>query len=140
MQDEELATYLEKVHAIYSGEVSEIKQSTIDPDSKINFLGKELELMADFRLGELKKSQTIKTLQDIQAEMVLEKEKLDAQLIEKNISTVHYADQVNANILKFLNESKKNLGEEAYIKLFGMASDTIFQIVDPKILAQYHQD
>lgn len=140
VQDERLAAYLENVDTMYSEEMRDTKEAGTDSDNKINVLGNELALMADFRLGGMKKDLTIKTLQDVQAEMILKKERLDAQLNEKHISAAQYADEVNANIPTLLNESKQHLGEGTYMKLFGAAPDSAFQIVNPQILAQYQQD
>ena len=139
-QEPGFAEYLEKVNALYTKELDEKHLNELVDLDKMDILGSELELMADYRLGNAQNNQDIKKVRDLQAKFTAKKEDLDAHLIGKNISAVHYAEQVNASILKLLKESGQVLGEENYVKLFGMPSDTIFQLVDASILAQYHQE
>ncbi len=82
----------------------------------------------------------IDMLQDIQHTLLHKKEGLDNALIGKDISAGHYAEQVNILMMKFMEESGAQLGKEAHTKLFGMAPDSVFQIVDTKILANYHKE
>jgi len=132
--------YLDKVNAIYVKEANKMRITELDTAEKIDFLTQELELMVDFKLGAAKDSKKIKALQNLQSSLLHKKEGLDGALIGKDISAGHYAEQVNVLMMKFMEESNAQLGKEAHTKLFGMAPDTVFQIVDAKILTNYHKE
>lgn len=135
-----IKAYLDKVDAIYVKQAGEMKMSALPVAKKTKFLAQELELMADYRLGAAKDLKKITALQKFQGSILHEKEGLDEALIGKDISAGEYAQKVNGLMAKFMKESGAQLGREAHTKMFGMAPDAVFQIVDAKILAKYHKE
>jgi len=132
--------YLDKVDSIYVKHTSEMKMSALHTGKKTDFLAQELELLFDYRLGAAKDSKKITTLQKLQGSILHEKEGFDWALIGRDISVAEYAQKVNGLMAKFMKESGAQLGREAHTEVFGMAPDTVFKIVDPKILAKYHKE
>lgn len=135
----EMKAYLDKVNAVYTKQVGEMKMAALPVAQKIDFLAQELELMAAFRLGAEKETKRIEAVRKLQGSLLHEKESVDAALIGKDISAEEYAKKVNGLMAKFMKECGAHLGREAHTKLFGLAPDAVFQIVDAKILARYHK-
>jgi hypothetical protein len=135
-----MRAYLDKVDAIYVKHAGEMRMSALPGAKKIDFLARELELMADYRVGAAMDSKKITALQKLQGSILHEKEGLDEALIGKDISAGEYAQKVNGLMAKFMKESGAQLGTETHTKMFGMPPDAVFQIVDAKILARYHKE
>jgi hypothetical protein len=140
VQEDGIDDYIAKVNGLYAKKVQKMSLFALDTAEKTDFLAQELELMADYRLGTKKDSNKITALQKLQSDLLREKEDLNGALIGKDISASQYAERVNVLMMKFMEESGTQLGGEAHTKLFGMAPDTVFQIVDAKILANYHKE
>lgn len=135
-----MKAYLDKVDSIYAKQTSEMKMSAVPMAQKTDFLAQELELLFDYRLGAAKDSKKITTLQKLQSSILHEKEGFDEALIGRDISVEEYAQKVNGLMAKFMKESGAQLGREAHTKVFGMTPDTVFKIVDPKIIAKHHKE
>ncbi|MHC1743643.1 MAG: hypothetical protein AB9873_11510 [Syntrophobacteraceae bacterium] len=134
----DMQAYLERVEAIYAEQPGEMRVAAMPAAKKADFLARELELMADYRLGGALTAKKVKGLQKVQKGVLQEKEALDGALIGQDISSADYARKVNDLMARLMTESGAQLGAEAHSKMFGMPPEAVFQIVDPKILARYH--
>lgn len=136
IQESEINLYINKVNDLY---IEEVSDQVLSKSEKIDFLGQELELMADYKLGATKDSDKINSLRKLQANLLSEKEILDDTLSNNEIDINEYAEKINKLMFNFLKESESQLGKEAHIKLFEIEPDTIFNIIDVDILAEHHK-
>lgn len=137
--DAALQAYLDKVDTLYTQHARTLSLATLADAEPIDFLGEELELMADYRLGAAKAPDSIAALRKAQTDVLQEKKRLNQALIGKKLTADQYARKINQLMAKLMKKSGTLLGKEAHTKLFGIAPQASFKIVDPKILAQYHQ-
>jgi len=136
VQKSEISLYIDKVNDLY---IEEVSDQVLSKSKKIDFLGQELELMADYKLGATKDSYKITALRKLQANLLSEKEILDDTLSNDGIDINEYAEKINKLMFNFLKESEIQLGKETHIKLFEIAPDTVFNIIDADILAENHK-
>jgi len=134
-----LQSYVEKVVGMYEQQTRSITLAAVPKAERIDLLARELELMADFRLGAERDSKKIRSLQRLQADLLKEKDDLDQGLIGKDLTAEDYARKVNRLVSDLLKRGAAELGKESYTRLFGVAPDVVFQLVDPRILARHHK-
>lgn len=134
--DPALRNYLDKVNNLYAAQANVTTLASLGEEAQPDFLGQELELMADYRLGNA--APDMKALRDAQAEALKNKAVLDQQLISKQLPPAEYARQVNGLVNGLLEQSVSLLGEKTHIQLLGVAPGKPVELVDSDILAQHH--
>lgn len=128
--------FLNKINALYAPHVKSMTIATLAETKAPDFLAKELDLIADYKLGAAKDPKQIVSLQQIQADVLKEKQDLALALNNRTISGEEYADKVNDLFGTMLNQYAKILSKENYTKLLEVKPGATFGIVDPKIMAK----
>ncbi len=134
--DPALRNYLDKVNSLYAAQANVTMLASLGEEAQSDFLGQELELMADYRLGST--APDMKALRDAQTKVLKNKAVLDQQLISKQLLPAEYAQQVNRLVNGLLEQSVSLLGEKSYTQLFGVVPGKPVELVDSDILAQHH--
>lgn len=132
-EDKSMMEYLAKVKGLYELDMDETKFAKFADEN--DFLAQELDFMADFKLGADKSEKDVEFLKDCQTSMLAEKDKLDMNLINNNITVEDYTNKVNKLMSDFLRESSSQLGKETHMKLFNITADDDIQIVDPSMIS-----
>lgn len=127
------SVYLQKVIGIYS------KAERTDEKYGISLLGKELQLMMEFRLGGTLDLEEASLAIQHQANFLDIKHEMDQDFLGEKISIEKYVQEVNENIGDFLRQLAEVLGKDQFYKVFGLAPPTgSFALVDLEIAKRAH--
>jgi len=138
-QSEEERVFLDKINELYTPHMKTMTVAAITEMKAPEFLAKELDLIADYKLAAAKDPKQITALQKIQGDVLKEKEHLVLALNNRKITGEEYAQKVNDLFVSMLNKCSQTVSEEHYVKLFDMKPGITFGIVDPKIMAKLHK-
>jgi hypothetical protein len=131
--------FLDKIEALYAPYVKTMTIAQLAEMEPVDFLAKELDLIADYKLGADKNPEQISSLQQIQSDALKEKANLALALNNRTISGEEYASKVNDLFGTMLNQFSKTIDRETYVKLLDIKPEFTFAIVDPKIMAKMHK-
>ncbi|MDQ7789978.1 MAG: hypothetical protein RDU41_07995 [Clostridia bacterium] len=101
----------------------------------VELLARETALLIDYRLPGTG-SQLVRTVQDIQRELLAEKKTLDKVLLRKHVGGEKYAAEVNDLINQELAQFLELLGAQYYEQLFGLKPGERCDLVVPEIAAE----
>lgn len=138
-QSAEERAFLDKVNEMHASHVKTMTVRGMGEIKHPDFLARELDIMADYKLGKAKDPKQIKSLQNFQADAVKEKNELVLALNKRKIDGEEYANKVNDLLVTLLNNCSKTVSEDHYVRLFGMKRGAAFGIVDPKIMAKLNR-
>lgn len=138
-QSAEERNFLDKINEMHASHVKTMTVRGMGEIKHPDFLARELDIMADYKLGKAKDPKQIKSLQSIQADALKEKDELVLALNNRKINGEEYAGKVNDLLVTLLNKCSKNVSEDHYGKLFDVKPGAEFGIVDPKIMAKLHR-
>ena len=125
--------YLQKVIGIYS------KAERTDEKFSISLLGKELQLMMEFRLGGTLDLEEAGPAIQHQADFLKTKHEMDQDFLDGKISIEKYVQDANENIGDFMRQLAEVLGKDQFNKVFGLAPPTgSFALIDLEIARRVH--
>lgn len=135
------------VSATMSEESSSIKKSklesfssTITMEEKSSLLGKELELMIGFRLGDNPDLQITESVLKQQSDFLKEKGKTDNEFYNTDFSIEKYVKEVNDLFGDLLISLPDVLGKDEYQKIFDLPPlKEGFKLIDPDIAVEAHK-
>ena len=129
--------YLQKVMALYSGAK---KASDTGPRDGPALLGKELELMMEFRLGKaLDDHQLTDSILKQQVDFLKHKSEIDQALIGSELGAQKYAKEVNEPFGEVLRQVAEIMGVDKFKKVFGLSPpEGSYNVIDPEIAAKVH--
>jgi len=131
--------FLDKIDTLYAPYVKTMTIAKLTEMKPVDFLAKELDLIADYKLGADKNPEQISSLQHIQSDALKEKANLAMALNNRTINGEEYASKVNDLFGTMLNQFSKTIDRETYVKLLDIKPGVTFSIVDPKIMAKMHK-
>jgi len=138
-QSAEERVFLDKIDQLYAPHVQTLTVVALAEMKAPDFLAKELDLIADYKLGTAKDPKQIASLQKTQSDILKEKQNLALALNNGKITGEEYAKKVNDLFVTLLDKCSKTLSEEHYSKLLNIKPGVVFGIVDPKIMAKLHK-
>lgn len=105
-----------------------------------SLLGKELELMMEFRLGRNLDSQTTKSVLKQQSDFLKEKGGMDRGLYSADLNIEKYVKEVNDLFGDMLTSLPEILGKDKYEKIFDLAPlKERFVLIDSDIAVKAHE-
>ncbi|GAB6265238.1 MAG: hypothetical protein STSR0001_06830 [Methanothrix sp.] len=127
------SAYIQKVIGIYS------KAERTDERFDITLLGKELQLMMEFRLGGILDLEEVDSATKLQANFLEIKHEMDQDFLGGKISIERYVHDANEGIGDFLRQLAEVLGKDQFYKVFGLAPPTgSFALIDLEIAKRAH--
>lgn len=132
--------FLDQLEALHSRQLQTMPTAAkLAEATTPDLLPRELDLIADYKLGSAKDPKQIAALQQLQADAVKEKTGLAQALNNRTMGGEEYANKINDLFATLLKQCAKTLDSDRYAKLLDLSPDVSFGIVDPKIMAKHHK-
>ncbi|MGB9928515.1 MAG: hypothetical protein ACPK85_08935 [Methanosarcina sp.] len=114
--------------------------SMITNEERYSLLGKELELMLRFHLGDNLDTQIIKPVLKQQSGFLMEKEKMDREFYNAGFNIENYVKDVNNLFGDILINFPDIMGKSEYERIFNLSpSEKGFILIDPDIAVKAHK-
>ena len=139
-EDRERA-YIQKVIALYSEAMKapNLFDTGLKEDQSSALMGKELELMMEFRLGKPLDPQMTNSILKQQADFLRQKSELDQALYGPDLGAQKYAKEGNELFGDVLRQVGEIMGEDQFKKVFSLSPPKdSFVLIDPEIAAKVH--
>lgn len=140
-QEDTEKAYLEKVMALYSEtmQTPQTLRAEVKEDESYSLIGKELELMMEFRLGRSLDAQITKSILKQQYDFLKEKHEMDYNLYSTDLSVEKHVKEMNDLFGDTLRRIAEILEKDQFEKIFGLTPpDGSFGLIDPKIAVKVH--
>lgn len=117
--DTAITCYIHNAIRHYSENSENVRNKDIelnDPDVRLRFLGKQFELMVNYRLGHTPQSMT--DLLEAQRKMLVDKINADNKFLKNPENPEPFLESINDQVNIFLNSCQMILGDEIYATIF----------------------
>lgn len=140
-QEDTEKAYLKKVLALYSEtmQTPQTFRAEVNEDESYSLIGKELELMMEFRLGRSLDAQITKSILKQQYDFLKEKHEMEYNLYSTDLSVEKHVKEMNDFFGDTLRRIAEILEKDQFEKIFGLTPpDGSFSLIDPKIAVKVH--